>query len=94
MSTPPSTTLPSVGSTKRRMSLPTVDLPQPDSPTRHSVSPGWIEKVTPSTALTCATARRKRPRSTGKCLRRPLTASTGEAGVLVIAAMSFDFATS
>jgi hypothetical protein len=35
------------------------DLPDPDSPTMPSVSPGWRENETPSTALT-------RPSSVGK----------------------------
>ena len=51
MSSPSSRIVPSVGSSRRSSSLPTVDLPQPDSPTRHSVSPGLIAKLTPSTAL-------------------------------------------
>ena len=41
---------PAVGSIKRRMVRPTVDLPQPDSPTSASVSPARIASVTPSTA--------------------------------------------
>ena len=36
------------------MQRPTVDLPQPDSPTSPSVSPGVMSKLTPSTARTCA----------------------------------------
>ena len=39
MSTPLSSMVPAVGSSRRVMLLATVDLPQPDSPTRHSVSP-------------------------------------------------------
>ena len=38
------------GRIRRRMVLPTVDLPQPDSPTSDSVSPRAIAKLTPSTA--------------------------------------------
>ena len=34
----------------RRIALPTVDLPQPDSPTSDSVSPRLMSNVTPSTA--------------------------------------------
>jgi len=41
---------PLVGSINLRMARPTVDFPQPDSPTRPSVSPSPIEKLTPSTA--------------------------------------------
>ncbi len=51
MSWPSKTILPPVGSYSRRMVRPTVDLPQPDSPTSPSVSPLWIEKLTSSTAL-------------------------------------------
>ena len=36
---PSTVTLPTVGSMSRRMTLPSVVLPQPDSPTRPSVSP-------------------------------------------------------
>src|SRR5262249_36498733 len=43
------------------MSRPSVDLPQPDSPTSPRHSPLRIWKVTPSTALTDA------PRRAGKC---------------------------
>ena len=32
--------------------LPSVDLPQPDSPAKPMISPSAIEKLTPSTALT------------------------------------------
>src|SRR5712691_8704371 len=47
-------------------------LPEPDSPTTPSVSPGEIEKETPSTAFT-------RPSSVGKCTLRSLTSSSGSA---------------
>src|SRR5215470_14195808 len=53
--------LPSVGSIKRRIARPTVDLPQPDSPTRPSVSPRAISKLTPSTAKTRPVIRRHSP---------------------------------
>src|SRR6266542_470085 len=45
-------TSPAVGSTRRRIARPSVDLPQPDSPTRPSVLPDSILIVTPSTAFT------------------------------------------
>ena len=77
MSSPSSRIVPSVGSSRRSSSLPTVDLPQPDSPTRHSVSPGLIAKLTPSTALTSATERASRPRCSGKCFFRSATSTTG-----------------
>jgi hypothetical protein len=53
------------GSTSRSTVRATVDLPQPDSPTRPSVSPGATEKLTPSTACTVPTRRRKMPPRTG-----------------------------
>src|SRR5919106_2060371 len=39
------------------MARPIVDLPQPDSPTRPSVSPRWISRETSSTALMSPTWR-------------------------------------
>jgi len=47
---PSSTTCPAVMSNSRRIARPTVDLPQPDSPTSDSVSPRATSKDTPSTA--------------------------------------------
>ncbi len=49
-SLPSSRISPLVGSTRRSSVRPTVDLPQPDSPTRPSVSPSLSENETPSTA--------------------------------------------
>ena len=43
---------PEVGSFKCKIDRPTEVFPQPDSPTRPTVSPGWIEKEISSTALT------------------------------------------
>ena len=43
---------PAVGLSRRTMHLPKVDFPQPDSPTRPSVSPAWMSRLTPSTAFT------------------------------------------
>src|SRR5687767_14091827 len=54
-------TSPLVGSIKRRMHRPAVDLPQPDSPTSPRVSPRKMSNVTLSTA-------RIGPSSVGKCL--------------------------
>ena len=52
------------------MQRPSVDLPQPDSPTRPSVSPRRTSRLTPSTAWTRATSRWNRmPFLTGKYLR-------------------------
>jgi hypothetical protein len=50
MSCPSKVICPSVGSTSRRIERPSVVLPQPDSPTRLKISPGWTSKLTPSTA--------------------------------------------
>jgi hypothetical protein len=51
MSSPWKRTAPLLGSIRRVMSRAVVDLPQPLSPTRPSVSPGRIEKLMLSTAL-------------------------------------------
>src|SRR6202167_2083678 len=48
---------------------PTVLLPQPDSPTRPSVSPCSSANVTPSTAFTSAVFRLRTPPTTGKLTR-------------------------
>src|ERR1019366_9146714 len=76
MSRPSILMLPPVGSIRRRMVRPTVDLPQPDSPPRPSVSPCAIEKLMPSTANTVPPARCNRPLRTGKCFLRSRTSST------------------
>ena len=57
MSRPSKMILPAVGSSSRVTSRPVVDLPQPDSPTRPSVSPVWTLKSMPSTAWTAPTLR-------------------------------------
>ena len=49
---PASTTLPPVGGMSCRIVRPSVDLPQPDSPTSPSTSPFLSERSIPSTALT------------------------------------------
>src|SRR5215213_5430841 len=59
---------PAVGSIKRSKQRPTVDLPQPDSPTKPKVSPAKISNDTPSTARTTSSEP-----STGKCFTRPRT---------------------
>src|SRR5665811_2255064 len=68
--------LPPVGSISRNIVRPTVDFPQPDSPTRPSVSPCAIEKLMPSTANTVPPARCNRPLLIGKCFLRSRTSST------------------
>ena len=75
ISVAPSRTVPPVGSTRRMAVLPTVDLPQPLSPTRPKVSPPLIAKETPSTARTTVRLRPKKPLLIGKCFRRSWTAS-------------------
>ena len=54
-STPSKCTDPDVGRNSWRTVRPVVDFPQPDSPTRPSVSPGKTSKETPSTARTAPT---------------------------------------
>src|SRR5665213_978172 len=80
MSTPLTLMVPPVGSISRRTVRPTVDLPQPDSPTRPSVSPLSIEKLTPSTANTVPAACCNSPLRIGKCFFRSRTSSTVAAG--------------
>src|SRR5829696_8928246 len=68
--------VPAVGSSSRMTQLPTVVLPLPDSPTRPTISPGAIVKLTPSTACTVPPP----PVScepTWKCLTRSSTSRTG-----------------
>src|SRR6266545_7568164 len=74
---PSKVTSPDVGSIRRRMQRPVVDLPQPDSPTRPSVSPFWIVNEMSSTAWTRATSREKSPPRIGKYFLRFLTLSSG-----------------
>jgi hypothetical protein len=50
MSRPSSSTWPSAGSTIRSTDWAVVVLPQPDSPTRATISPARTSKETPSTA--------------------------------------------
>src|SRR5438477_2927954 len=76
--------VPAVGSMSLSTVLPMVDLPQPDSPTRPSVSPWQIEKLTSSTACTLPRARPKTPPRMGKCLvRRPTWSSGGDAATAI-----------
>ena len=59
---------PDVGLTSWRMARPVVDFPQPDSPTRPSVSPSEMVKETPDTACTAPTVwRTKVPPRNGNC---------------------------
>ena len=52
---------PSVGSYNLTITLPKVDLPQPDSPTSPNVSPLYILKLTSSTAVKYALSFLKKP---------------------------------
>ena len=61
------------GSMRRRIIRPVVDLPQPDSPTRPSVSPGITSNDTPSTARTTPAGLPNTPFLIGKCLTRSRT---------------------
>ena len=54
-SSPRNTISPDVGSISRRMQRPTVDLPDPDSPTSPSVPPARSVNDTSETACTSAT---------------------------------------
>src|SRR5438309_6843169 len=65
-SLPSTKTEPEVAGSSWTITRPSVDLPEPDSPTSPSVSPAWMSKLTPSTA--CTTWLPKRPAPTGKCL--------------------------
>src|SRR5215831_15189947 len=76
MSLPERRMLPAVGSISRNTVRPTVDLPQPDSPTSPSVSPASIVKLTPSTAKTVPPARCNSLLRTGKCFLRSRISST------------------
>src|SRR5262249_17567388 len=84
-------TSPEVGSINLKMERPVVDLPQPDSPTRPSVSPAMMSNVMSSTAWTRATSREKSPPRMGKYFLRfrtrrsasAMAASIQEAGDLV-----------
>src|SRR5262245_26474864 len=74
---PSNHTSPEVGSIRRRMVRPVVDLPQPDSPTRPSVSPGCMVNEMSSTACTRATSRESSPPRIGKYFLRFLTVRSG-----------------
>ncbi len=75
-SCPAKLTRPPVGSSRRRMALPTVVLPQPDSPTSARVRPAGMSRDTPSTARTWPTVRWNTPRRMGKCTFSSCTSSS------------------
>src|SRR6266581_1561918 len=69
-------TSPSVAGRSRRIVRPSVVLPHPDSPTRPSVSPRLICKLTSSTAWTLPTTRRRNPPWIGKYFLTFLTSTS------------------
>src|SRR3989442_15225057 len=82
MRRPLNATLPSVGRCRPTISLATVDLPEPDSPTRASVSPGSTEKLTRSTARRIrrgsrSSTRLSQGRETSKSRLTPSNLSSG-----------------
>src|SRR6266550_4831185 len=81
MSLPLKRILPPVGSRRRITARPRVDLPQPDSPTRPTVSPVLISRSTPSTACTWPTTLCRTPDETENQTLRSLTSSSGSAVV-------------
>src|SRR5215467_374169 len=81
MSSPLNVIVPAVGSIRRMIVRPRVDLPQPDSPTRPSVSPALISRSTPSTAWTWAIVRCITPDATGNHTLRSETVTSGSLAV-------------
>jgi hypothetical protein len=59
------------------MHRPTVDFPDPDSPTKLNVSPASMSNDTPETACTGAKDFRKKPPFTAKCFTRFFTDKVG-----------------
>src|SRR5262245_221131 len=74
---PSNSIVPALGSSAARISLEVVVLPQPDSPTRPSVSPALMVKLMPSTAFTQPRTLPSRRPPTGKCFLRSRTSSNG-----------------
>src|SRR5579864_8038975 len=81
MSSPLNTILPAVGAMSLMAVRPSVDLPQPDSPTSPRVSPVLISRSTPSTACTCPTVRCSTPDATGNQTFRSVIETNGSAAV-------------
>ena len=78
MSLPANSMVPPVGSSSRNRVRPAVDLPQPDSPTSPTVSPGHRLRSIPSTALTGAsTCLMSVWRYCGKCFCSPVILKSG-----------------
>src|SRR5215510_948521 len=70
---------PAVARSAARTNFEVVVLPQPDSPTRPSVSALLTVKLMPSTALTEPALPNRPAPFTGKCFFRPRTSSSGSA---------------
>src|SRR5690348_7858571 len=81
MSWPLNMILPSVGAMSLIAVRPSVDLPQPDSPTSPRVSPVLISRSTPSTACTYPTVRCRTPEATGNQTFRSVIETSGSAAV-------------
>src|SRR5690242_12855473 len=81
MSWPLNMILPAVGAMSLIAVRPSVDLPQPDSPTSPRVSPVLISRSTPSTACTCPTVRWSTPEATGNQTLRSVIETNGSAAV-------------
>ncbi|MNY03946.1 hypothetical protein D3C86_1365940 [compost metagenome] len=77
MSRPPNLISPPWLSTRRSSERPVVDLPQPDSPTSDSVSPGYRSKLTFSTACTRRCTRLRMPPRKSKRVTRLRTERIG-----------------
>ena len=74
------TTRPAVGSIRRRTHRASVLLPEPDSPTIASTSPGWISRSTSSTACTTASLPEEPPVG-GEVLHETLDAQDRRPGL-------------
>src|ERR1700694_1064903 len=81
MSSPMNSIVPAVGSRRRIMVRPSVDLPHPDSPTRPTVSPFLMSRSTPSTAWTWATVLWRTPEVMGNHVFSPRTERSGDEAV-------------
>src|SRR5208282_174020 len=77
-SRPSNHTLPRVGSSSRSIRRPSVDLPEPDSPTRPNVSPRRISRLTPATAFKVSFVRESSPSlPAGNSFQRSSTRRSG-----------------
>ena len=69
---------PAVDPKSRSTQRPSVDFPDPDSPTSPRVCPGRISKSTPSTPRAYPWTRRRMPLRIGKCFVRPRASTSAE----------------